>query len=51
MRETFKQFALLLTSSRGRHTVMRHVPSAILLTGVLLVGAGRAAAGPPTPAR
>jgi Periplasmic copper-binding protein (NosD) len=50
MRTAFMGVASLLTSgSRGRHIMVKRVSLGILLAGVMIVGAGQAAADPPTP--
>ena len=50
MRKAFMRLASLLTSgSRGRDIMVKRVSLGILLAGVLIVGAGQAAADPPTP--
>ncbi len=49
MRKTFMRFSSLLTLvSRGRHIMVKRVSLGILLAGVLIIGAGRAAADTPT---
>src|SRR5882762_6336052 len=48
MRKAFMRFASLLKSgSRGRHIMVKRVSLGILLAGVLIVGAGQAAADTP----